>query len=385
MISAGLALRGPVADDLVQLVLIAAARHVVGEPVVGGQLGLAHRRAQPAEHGVLVGGDHHPAAVGGAVDVRRRDALQPGARRAAHHAADVVVGDGGFLDGQTGFGERGVDDLTLTGDGAPVQRGQCALGGEHAGQAVAQRQRQPRGGTAGETVHVPQPAGRLGDRGVPGLTGVRPGLAVPGHPHQDDAPIAFAQHVVTQVPLLQRAGPEVLHDDVGALDQVQEQLPALLGSRRSSVTAFLLRACTVQKKWCPSSSACPQVRSGSGLPGGSILITSAPMSPSSRPANGPEIRVPSSMHPDAVERSGARRHSENPCRCSQSVQIADGLTQGVALIRARRNSGWRPGSRASPCRDARSPRTAGGCGSGCRRRRRGCRSPARAPRCRVRP
>src|SRR5690625_2673220 len=66
-------------------------------------------------------------------------------------------------------------------------------------------------------------------------------------------------------------------------------------ARRSSVTAFLLRACTVQKKWRPSRSACPQVRSGSGLPGSSILMTSAPMSPSSRPANGPEISVPSSM------------------------------------------------------------------------------------------
>jgi hypothetical protein len=46
MISSG-ALRGPVADDLVQLVLVAAARDVVDEPVVGGELGLpiaAHNR-----------------------------------------------------------------------------------------------------------------------------------------------------------------------------------------------------------------------------------------------------------------------------------------------------------------------------------------------------
>ncbi len=39
----GLPLGGPVADDLVQLVLIAAAGNVIGEPVVGGQLRLAHR------------------------------------------------------------------------------------------------------------------------------------------------------------------------------------------------------------------------------------------------------------------------------------------------------------------------------------------------------
>ena len=48
--------RCPVADDLVQLVLIAAARNVIDEPLVGREFRLAHRGAQPAEHRVLVGG-----------------------------------------------------------------------------------------------------------------------------------------------------------------------------------------------------------------------------------------------------------------------------------------------------------------------------------------
>ena len=200
MMSSGLSFGRPVADDLVQLVLVAPARNVIGEPVVGGQFGLTHRRAQPPEHGVLVGGDHHPAAVGGSVDVRRGDALQAGARRAAHHTADVVVGDGGLLDGQAGFGQRGVDHLAFAGDGAPVERGQRALRGEHAGQAVAERQRQPRRRSAGESVHVPQAADGFGDRGVAGLVCFRSGLAVAGDADQDDAAIAFAQHVVTEVP-----------------------------------------------------------------------------------------------------------------------------------------------------------------------------------------
>jgi hypothetical protein len=89
----GLTFCRPVADDLVEFVLIAAPRRVIDEPVVDGQFRLPHRGAQPAEHGVLVGRDHDPAAVGGAVDVRRGDAVEPGSRRAAHHAADVVVGD----------------------------------------------------------------------------------------------------------------------------------------------------------------------------------------------------------------------------------------------------------------------------------------------------
>ncbi len=56
--------------------------------------------------------------------------------------------------------------------------------------------------------------------------GLRSGLPVAGHPHQDDAPIAFAQNVVAEIPLLQRARPEVLDDDVGALDEVEEEVAA---------------------------------------------------------------------------------------------------------------------------------------------------------------
>src|SRR5690625_4148470 len=128
-------------------------------------------------------------------------------------------------------------------------------------------------------------------------------------------------------------------------------------ARRSSVTAFLLRACTVQKKWRPSRSACPQVRSGSGLPGSSILMTSAPMSPSSRPANGPEISVPSSMTrmswsapvgvsiaPLLLITPLALRSASSPARSYRRAyevtlgqpvgDDADRLPKGVALVRA---------------------------------------------------
>ncbi len=138
----------------------------------------------------------------------------------------VVIGNRGFLYRQARFGQRDVDDLAVPGDAAAVQRGQRPLGAEHAGQAVAQRQRQPGWRPAGETVEVPQPAGRFGHRGVTGLVCVGPGLPVARHPDQDDARVALAEHVVTQVPLLQRAGTEVLHHDVGFLDQIKEQLAA---------------------------------------------------------------------------------------------------------------------------------------------------------------
>ena len=122
----------------VDLVLMAPAGDVVDEAVVGGQLGLVDCRTEPAEHGVLVRGDDHPAAVGARVDVGRRDALEPGARRSANHAADVVVRDRGFLHRQARFGQCGVDDLTLACHRPAVQRGERTLRGEHACQAVAE-------------------------------------------------------------------------------------------------------------------------------------------------------------------------------------------------------------------------------------------------------
>ena len=57
-----------------------------------GELGSAHRLAQPGEHAVGVGGDHDLGAVAGRVHVRRRDAGQHAARARAHDAAELVVG-----------------------------------------------------------------------------------------------------------------------------------------------------------------------------------------------------------------------------------------------------------------------------------------------------
>ena len=61
--------------------------------------------------------------------------------------------------------------------------------------------------------------------------GVRSGLSVAGDPHQDDSPIALTQGVKAQTPALQRAGAEVLHDDVGLVDELKEQLAAAFGTQ----------------------------------------------------------------------------------------------------------------------------------------------------------
>src|SRR5262249_16445067 len=112
---------------------------------------------------------------------------------------------------------------------------------EHAGQAVAERKRQPGRWPAREAVEVSQPAGGFGHRGVTSLLRVRPGLPVAGYPNQDDARVTFAQHVVAQVPLLQRARPEVLNHDVGLLDELEEQLTAAWPAQVERDRSFVAR------------------------------------------------------------------------------------------------------------------------------------------------
>ena len=63
------------------------------------------------------------------------------------------------------------------------------------------------------------------------------------------------------------------------------------GTRRLAETDFLLRAITSQ---LTLSVPRPQLRIGSPAPGGSTLMTSAPMSPSNWPQNGPASSWPSS-------------------------------------------------------------------------------------------
>src|SRR3954465_3455367 len=66
-------------------------------------------------------------------------------------------------------------------------------------------------------------------------------------------------------------------------------------TRRLSVMHRLLRTSTGHSRPLPSTRPRPHSRIESGLPGGSTLMTSAPRSPSSRPANGPASMPPSSM------------------------------------------------------------------------------------------
>ncbi|KAG1167202.1 hypothetical protein G6F35_017806 [Rhizopus arrhizus] len=91
------------------------------------------------------------------------------------------------------------------------------------------------------------------------------------------------------------------------------------GWRRSRLTDFLLRDCTCHQTDVPSWIR-RQLRRGSPLPGGSILITSAPNSPSILAANGPAISWPnSSTRIPLNDRPRARaRWPTIPGRCPPS-------------------------------------------------------------------
>src|SRR5919107_1286368 len=63
-------------------------------------------------------------------------------------------------------------------------------------------------------------------------------------------------------------------------------------SRKFRVTDFLLRAMMGHHRVCPSLRCLPHTRMGSPLPGGSILMTSAPKSARSCPQKGPASKLP---------------------------------------------------------------------------------------------
>ena len=260
-------LRGPLADDRVDRLLVLATRKVGREARVVRQLGPAHRVAEAPEDGVLVRGDDDPHVVAGLEDVRRSDALQPGAGRLADDAEPVVLRNGALEKGERRLHQRDVDDLTAAVAAervAVVERRQDPLHREHRGERVAQRDPGAWRRLARESVDVSETAHRLGDRGEPRPLRVRPGLAVPGDACEDDARVCGREPLVAEVPPLERAGAEVLRHDVRRPRTSSSRSSWPRCSRRLSVMHFLLRDCTGHHNDRPSYRAWPHSRSGSG-------------------------------------------------------------------------------------------------------------------------
>ena len=125
---------------------------------------------------------------------------------------------------------------------ALVERDHRGVGAENRGERVAEPHRRERGRVLGKAVQM-RPAGeRLGQRPEAGLVAQRPVLAPAGDAHHDQAGVLGRQLLVAEVPALERAGPEVLDQDVGVTDEaLQDLLPVASPSGRASGSACCAR------------------------------------------------------------------------------------------------------------------------------------------------
>ena len=94
---------------------------------------------------------------------------------------------------------------------------------------------------AREAVDVAEPAHRLGDRGEAGALRVRAGLPVAGDARDHEPRVRLEQLLGAEVPALERAGPEVLGEDVGVLDEREQQRLPLLGAQVERAAALVPR------------------------------------------------------------------------------------------------------------------------------------------------
>jgi hypothetical protein len=127
--------------------------------------------------------------------------------------------------------QRNVHDLAAaaTKHVPPVERGEDALHGEHARDRIAERDVKPGRRLARKSVDVADAAHRLRHGGEARPRCVRPGLAVAGDARDDESRVHLPELVRPDPPLLERAGAEVLDEDVAVLDEVEQQLlPSLL-------------------------------------------------------------------------------------------------------------------------------------------------------------
>ena len=150
--------------------------------------------------------------------------------------------------------------------------------------------------------------------------GVGTGLPVARYPNQDDPRIALAENVVTQVPLLQRARAEVLHHDVGLLDEIEEQLAAARPTqvqRDGSLVAGVHRPEHVVPVDFGLAPGAQRVRCARWLDLDDVGTHVAEQPAGERPGDqGAQLE-----HPDAVQRTGGAvmPFPANLWRTSQSV------------------------------------------------------------------
>ena len=273
----------------------------------------------------------------------------------AHAAELVVLRDARLEDRQARLGDRDVDDLPAAGDRAPEERREHALDGDHPGEGVAEGDRGARRRLVGVAVDAAQAAHRLGDRGVPGQRRVGPGLPVAGDAAEDEARVGRGEAVVAQVPALEGAGAEVLDDDVGVRDQLQQHLLAARAAQVEGDAALVApedgphEAVAVVVALAPLAD---RVRAAGGLDLDDVgaVVTEDPRGERARDdrAHLQHAQAREGAGDGGVRVGGRRGHGRHsgrsaPGRVSGAVLPSDGSNVGVAAVGRRRISDARAG------------------------------------------
>ena len=208
-------------DRRPHLIVVGHAVLVGGEARIGGQLGQTRRGAEALPDVVVADGDHDLAVTGRERFVRRDGGVAVALalrRLAGGEPVRGLVGE----QCRCRIQHPDVDALPNAKALARQQRGGDALCAIETRHHVGDRHAQPVTGAIGIPGDAHQPAFGLHHRVVPGFVAARTGLAIAGDRGVDQAGTAAVHGVPAETGPLERAGPEVLHQHVGLLDQLLE-------------------------------------------------------------------------------------------------------------------------------------------------------------------
>ena len=205
---------------------------VLGAAGGGGVVGVVDEvvgvegAAEAGEHGAAGGGDVD-VSVGGFVDAGGHEGGVVVAGLGGDFGVDGPAGGLEVEHGDLGFEEGGVDPLAFAGAFAFEEGDEDGLGEEVAGGEVGDGDADADGAVAGESVDGHDAAEALGDLVDAGAPGVGAVLAEAGDAAVDDAGVAGAAGGVVDAEAAFDVGAVVLDDDVGALDEGEEDVDGL--------------------------------------------------------------------------------------------------------------------------------------------------------------
>ena len=135
--------------------------------------------------------------------------------------------------------QRDVDDLAGAAALHVMQREQRADHAVQRSDRVAEREVRARRRSVGKARDVAHAADPFGDGGESRPLAIRPGLSVAGDAHEDELRVVARERVPAEVPLLERAGAEILDHDLRAAGEAPHDLLPL-GTAQVAGHGFLV-------------------------------------------------------------------------------------------------------------------------------------------------